>query len=614
MYAQWIAAISIATWFTPHALTDHPIPDGTLLLIAFVCGGVVTMASALAVRLWNGERRARIILAICQMLMSSIFLHLTQGHLEMNFHVYGSLAFLAFYADWTVLAAASAVVLGDQILLEYVAPTSLFSVAHSNWVVPAEGVKLLLCDAFLLWSGRERVRESRLLGEQQQRQRELLHRAFHDSSTGLPNRAALEAQLDATLERGDSLSCLYLEIEGLTDAHDLLGLAGGDTLTRSVVARMQDCVHHDDRLGRISMDKFVIVVDRPHTRPQLEALAESIVRSLAQAHNINGRSFTTGVSIGIASTPIDALDRESLLAAADRTMYTVRCDGRNHYRFACDLRRPVDERNTVLSSRLQRALLEEQLHLVYQPIFTTSEQMVAVEALCRWTDPDEGLISPCEFIPVAEANGLIVPLSNWVLMTACRQMVEWVKLGTSLERVAVNVSVKHIWRGDFVATVEQTLLETGLKPSRLELEVTESALAADLEAVKQNLQALRKLGVRISIDDFGTGYSSLSRVRELDADTLKVDRTFVQGAAETPNGVAVVQAIVDMAHTLKLSVVAEGVETAEQLQMLRNMRCDEVQGFLLARPQSPEILTAALKHAASNPRLDHRLRLVQRLA
>jgi EAL domain-containing protein (putative c-di-GMP-specific phosphodiesterase class I) len=240
--------------------------------------------------------------------------------------------------------------------------------------------------------------------------------------------------------------------------------------------------------------------------------------------------------------------------------------------------------------------------------------MIAVEALARWRDADEGPISPVEFIPVAEATGLIVPLSNWVLRAACQQMATWLTMGSTLERIAVNISVKQVWRSDFVSTVEQTLIETGLKPARLELEVTESALANDFEAVKKNLQALRKLGVRISIDDFGTGYSSLSRVRELDADTLKVDRTFVQCAYETPNGVAVVKAIVDMGHTLKLSVVAEGVETVEQLQMLREMRCDEIQGFLLAHPQPPEILTAVMRDAMASAQPDRKLRLVTRTA
>ena len=615
LYAQWIAAICMATWFTPHTALHGKVPDGTLLLFALLGGGVPTLASLLAVRLRNGRRTARVVVGICQMLMSALLLHLTQGRLEMHFHIYASLALLAFYADWAVLTAAAAVVIGDHMLMDHLAPAFVpGAYVESSWQVASEGLKLMLCNGILLWSGRARVREAMARDDQQQRERELLHRAFHDSITGLPNRAALETQLDSMLAAGHAPSCLLVEVEGISAAEDLLGRDGGQALLRSVMARLQECAHHDDHLGCIAADKFLILVQRPHTRTHLAALAESIVRSMADPHRVGGRSLTTGVSIGIASARVDAEDRESLLAAAGSTAHTVRCEGSNHYRFATDMRRPADDRSAALSVKLQRALMDGNLKLVYQPIFTIDEQMVAVEALARWHDGDEGPISPGEFVPMAEATGLIVPLSNWVLHEACRQMAEWVKLGTTLERIAVNVSVKHAWRSDFVTTVEQTLLVSGLPPARLELELTESALATDFEVVKQNLQALRKLGVRLSIDDFGTGYSSLSRVRELHADTLKIDRTFVHSASETSNGAAVVRAIVDMAHTLDLYVVAEGVETAEQLQMLHAMRCDEVQGFLLARPQPPEILTAALRNAAAKPRLGHKLRLIPRVA
>ncbi len=273
-----------------------------------------------------------------------------------------------------------------------------------------------------------------------------------------------------------------------------------------------------------------------------------------------------------------------------------------------------DDRQQTLAGKLQRALTDGGLSLVYQPIFRDDGRMVAVEALARWRDLQEGVISPAEFIPMAEATGLIVPLSGWILREACEQMVQWTAIEPHLERLAVNVSVKHIWQADFVQTVERILSETGLPPQRLELEVTESALVTDFDTVKQHLTALRRLGVRISIDDFGTGYSSLSRVRELDADILKVDRLFVQGASETPNGVAVVQAIIDMAHSLKLSVIAEGVETPEQMSMLRTMHCDEMQGFLLARPQAPELITATLRDALSADTCNQQLRLVPKPA
>jgi EAL domain-containing protein (putative c-di-GMP-specific phosphodiesterase class I) len=269
-----------------------------------------------------------------------------------------------------------------------------------------------------------------------------------------------------------------------------------------------------------------------------------------------------------------------------------------------ELSRNTTTREHVLAAKLRKALNTTGLSLVYQPIFRDDQHMVAVEALTRWRDPQEGTISPTEFIPMAEATGLIVPLSDWILREACEQMVLWTSIEPRLERLAVNVSVKHIWRADFVATIKRILTETGLPPNQLELEVTESALVTDFDTVKRHLTTLRHLGVRISIDDFGTGYSSLNRVRELDADTLKVDRLFVQGASETPSGIAVVQAIIDMAHSLKLSVVAEGVETPEQLQMLRTMHCDEMQGFFLARPQAAEMITATLHNSAdpSSPR------------
>lgn len=243
-------------------------------------------------------------------------------------------------------------------------------------------------------------------------------------------------------------------------------------------------------------------------------------------------------------------------------------------------------------------------------------RIVAAEALARWHDEEEGHISPNEFIPVAESTGLIVPLSKWVLRHACEQMKIWSAAGTSLTRIAVNICVLQISRNDFVSTVELTLRETGLPAHCLELEVTESALARDFPSVKQHLQALRQLGIRISIDDFGTGYSSFGRLRELEPDALKIDRVFVQGAHEAHNGIAVVQAIVDMAHTLQLKVVAEGVETTEQLEMLRSIHCDEMQGFLLARPLAAEDISKLIAHAETKAdnASPNRLNLIPSLA
>ncbi len=518
------------------------------------------------------------------------------------------------FAEWIVAIAVAVSYKPPTRPEEHVAATSLLASS------------IVLGGMTTLWHMRARKRAAKHLQDQQERQRELLHRAFHDPHTGLPNGAAMEVRIDQHMGPGFPLSCMLVAIDGMRSANELLGHRGGDALLSASIQRLQSCLDTGDLLGRCSGGRFLVLITRSHVPAQLAALAERLVKSMGEPHFVEGRALSTNVSIGIASYPGDAGDRELLLAAADRALLAAKRGGGNEYCFAADLREPLDERNRMLAVKLERALTEGKLQLVYQPIFCKNERMVAVEALARWRDAEEGPISPAEFIPVAEATGLILPLSNWVLREACNQMAAWLRLGTTLQRMAVNVSVKQVWRSDFVPTVERILKATGLPAHCLELELTEGALATDFDTVKKHLQALRKLGVRISIDDFGTGYSSLGRVRELDADVLKIDRLFVQGASETPNGIAVVQAIVDMAHSLKLAVIAEGVETRDQLMMLRGMACDEMQGFLLALPQSAEILGAALRHAAaqSHPeqqtrpepsaRPEPHLRLVPRIA
>lgn len=605
MGVQWLAAVCVALWWAPHTVLGSGISRSTLVASAVLGGAAITLLPVAMVTMRAGTRSTRILIAVCQMLMSSLLIHLSGGQVDTRLHVFSSLALLAFYADWAVLAAAS---------LAAIATQALTSSHHLSLTHFAQQVAWLAgCNVFLLWSARERIREARQLQERTNSQNDLLHRAFHDHITGLPNRAALEARLDAALEQSLPFTCMYMEVDGFRSANDLLGRRGADAFLCAIAASVRAILDKADIFARFSGDKFVLLVDRVHDRKEIAALAGAVVRAVSRPHTVEGRSLAAAVSIGIVHQSQGKTDRDTLLTAADRAMLAAKREGRNTYRYAEDLHEETEERSRLLAAKLQRAMMEGTLKLVYQPIFENGEHMVAAEALARWRDPDEGMISPAEFIPVAENTGLIVPLSVWVLREACRQMAQWVASGTALQRVAVNVSVMQVWRDDFVQTVEHTLLETGLAPARLELEVTESALANDFDTVKRHLQALRKLGVRISIDDFGTGYSSLSRVRELDADTLKVDKSFVQGASETPNGIAVVQAIIDMAHTLHMSVVAEGVETLEQLKMLRAMRCDEMQGFLLAKPQTPEALAATMARM-QEPKHDRLLMLVPRPA
>ena len=438
------------------------------------------------------------------------------------------------------------------------------------------------------------VRAMRRLRSQRFQREHLLHCVQHDELTGLPNRAAMQQHLAEILRKaassGTPLQCMYLDLDGLRHANALLGYRAGDDLLQQIVSRVANCLNPTDHFSRFGGDKFVVLLHRSISRSELNALAECMVHTISRPHSIKGRDFTTGVSIGIASYPGDASNTEALLAAAERAMYLVKRSGRDSYRHAEQSTEPVESRGRILADKLQRALLNEELRLVYQPIYDQHGRIVAAEALARWHDPEDGNISPAEFIPVAEETGLIVPLSTWVLRRACRQMCQWRIAGAAIRRIAVNICVLQVAREDFVRTIETVLQESGLPPDCLELEVTEGALARDFTSVKAHLQELRDLGVRISIDDFGTGYSSFGRLRELNADALKIDRVFVQGAHDTHNGIVVLQALIEMAHTLNLSVVAEGVETAEQMEMLRSLHCNEMQGFLLARPQEPDQL------------------------
>ncbi len=497
-------------------------------------------------------------------------------------------------------------------LLQWTAAIFLaLSLAHYNVVFHKETRLVLLAAAIL--SGPLTtlgvLRATHRMRSQRFQRQHLLHCMRHDELTGLPNRADMLTRMTEALAEArtgnSSVTCLYMDVDGLRFANTLLGYRAGDELLQEIVRRISGCLAPTDHFSRFGGDKFVVLLNRAIRRPEIDALAGCIVHCVSRPLQLSQREFATGVSIGIASFPKDAHAGDALLAAAEGAMYSVKRTGRSAFLHAEQHENPAEIRNRMLAEKLQHALHCDGLSLNYQPIYSIDGKLVAAEALSRWHDDVEGDISPAEFIPVAESTGLIVPLSKWVLRRACEQMKAWLTLGSSMRRIAVNICVLQVSRGDFVSTVERTLHETGLPPQCLELEVTESSLAPDFDAVKLHLERLRRLGVRISIDDFGTGYSSFGRLRDLQADTLKLDRSFVQGAHDAHNGLAIIQALVEMAHTLQLSVVAEGVETEEQLDMLRSIHCDELQGFLLARPQTPEGLRALLlRTAVPRPAID----------
>ena len=418
---------------------------------------------------------------------------------------------------------------------------------------------------------------------------QLEHAATHDALTGLPNRVLLAdrlAQATAQSERySRGFAVMVVDLDRFKSINDSLGHIAGDDLLKEMARRLSQQLRKADTLARLGGDEVVLVLNEISGPRDAETVASKVLAGMAQPVTLSGLEVQISASVGISVFPEDGVDAETLLQHADAAMYHAKKNGRNAFQFFAPVMNAFARERLEIESGLRRALVQGEFELHYQPkVEVSSGRIDSAEALIRWHHPKRGLTAPSGFIPIAEETGLIVPIGEWVLFEACRQARAWQTSGMQPLRIAVNLSAQQFKQKSLVRTVREALAAAGLDPGYLEIELTESAVMHDAESSIQVLRQLSDLGVRISVDDFGTGYSSLSYLRRLPLDKLKIDRSFIREVAASRDDAEIVRAIVSLAHSLHLKVIAEGVETAEQLTFLRGLGCDQYQGFHCSPP------------------------------
>jgi diguanylate cyclase (GGDEF)-like protein len=440
----------------------------------------------------------------------------------------------------------------------------------------------------------------RILKQRKREDDRVHHIAFHDDLTGLPNRLMLTQRLDQALgrhRRADmTLAVLYMNLDRFKVINDSLGHEAGDNLLRLVADRLRAELREGDSLARVGGDEFVVIIENYGNSTALSACAQRLVEQLGAPYLGGNNDCHVTASIGISTFPADGSDSQSLLKAADVAMYRAKETGRNNYQFYLPTMNVHTLERLKLESDLRRALERGEFLLHYQPKVEVSSGLITgVEALLRWQHPLRGLIPPLDFIPLAEETGLIVPIGEWVLATACARAKAWQSRGLPKLRVAVNLSARQFADTMLLAKLTKIIHASGLDPSLLELEITESVVMSTGESSVAVLEQLKSIGVQIAIDDFGTGYSSLAYLKRFPIDILKVDRSFIKDIPADSGDMKISRAIIAMAHSLRLKVVAEGVETAAQLEFLRSQNCDAAQGYFLCPPVREDELSEVLK-------------------
>ena len=455
--------------------------------------------------------------------------------------------------------------------------------------------------------------------ERKQAEEKINYLSYHDSLTGLPNRALFEDRLPQALslaQRNEQMvAVLFLDLDRFKNVNDTLGHTVGDKLICGVAERLKSCLRGSDTVARFSGDGFALLltqISRTEDAVRIARRAEnsgveyaqSILDALKSPFDFDGQELYVTASLGIGVYPHDGKDSQALLRNAGAALSHVKEQGGNGYRFYAEDMNAKALQQLTLENDLRRAIEREEFVLYFQPqVDINSGRILAVEALIRWQHPDLGFVSPADFIPLAEGNGLIVPIGEWTLRTACAQVKRWQEDGLPPIRMSVNLSARQFEQPDLLDTVARALREAELDPTFLEFEITESAVMKNAERAIDIMHRLKEMQIQIAIDDFGSGYSSLSYLKRFPIDRLKIDQSFVREATTDPTDVAIIMAIITLAQNLKLKVIAEGVETEEQLRLLHSLNCDEIQGYLFSKPLPADALKRLLLDAASLPTL-----------
>jgi diguanylate cyclase (GGDEF)-like protein/PAS domain S-box-containing protein len=467
-------------------------------------------------------------------------------------------------------------------------------------VFPAE-----VCLTALTLSGRPRLLATvRDISDRKVAEERVQYLAYYDALTELPNRTLLHDRLAKALadarRQKYKIALLFLDLDGFKDINDSLGHSVGDLLLQEVADRLKKFAREQDTLARLGGDEFLIMLTHIKDIPDAAVATERLMDAMTAEFVIEGRHLNVSCSVGISIFPEHGADGETLIKNADVAMYCAKMSGRNNFRFFIeDMNAQAVERLTLENS-LRRALEKRELFLVYQPqMDIVSGKIIGLEALLRWQHPELGLVPPDRFIRIAENSGLIVPIGEWVLRTACSQARKWQVEGLPAVSVAVNVSAIQFRQEDFCELIGRVLHETGLAPQYLELELTESLLLANADVMLSVVEELKAIGVTLAIDDFGTGYSNFNYLRRFQVSKLKIDRSFIQDVAVKPDDAAITTAIISMARSLNLKVIAEGVEDEAQMTFLRANQCDEIQGYYFSKPLAVDKVADKLR--GNNP-------------